>query len=271
MVTPLQRLCHHESGHALAALAVGAKVLKLDMTIGGGTAGGCCTWIPCRNRSDQLAVLVSGVVADRMYQLKTSHRDNGVTIKDEDEAAVRKLLPYWCRDLDQIDDVLDVEVAQIKACKILEPRWPEVQALAGGLLDKIELGENEILEIVGRARSDALLQKIEKMRAKYPVPAGDADHETLEVVHFCLGVCAVMPLHLSLSKDEYHLIIDACEDVGPPGGEAAVGRVLREIKYRRAKLRTPTGGLKSRPNSAARPSARPRRSYSPVRRMVKSS
>lgn len=176
MVSDLRRACIHESGHAVVALRLGAKVLKLRLLVAAGmTPGGGCTWIPCDGKSDRMTVAVAGHVAERILQLKTDHRCDDWALSSQDERDVRSLLPYGFRDLDEVGDFLDVQAGRIKAAKILEEQWDEVSAVAAALLDKIELSGDEVAEIVACARTERLCRQIQEAKAEYPLPTAGVD------------------------------------------------------------------------------------------------
>lgn len=274
-ITPMRATAHHESAHAVVALELGMKVVKLALSPPGHDRLGSCQYTDSGNMAKAITVQLAGLLGERMFLLHNGGLAAAEALAPAhgDDDKVRDLLEPHCHSRPiAIAYFPIVEAAKARAAKILKSRWDDVTTLAMALLDRIELDADQVTEILGRARTERACQRIQKAKTAHPQPKVSTDSELLWVVDYCLGVAKVRPVRseLRLSAAEFDLIIDCCEDVGRGGGIAARPRVLREIERRKAR-RAPSGGVRWRDQcrNPARPhAARPYRRPGRERRLV---
>ncbi|MCH8852013.1 MAG: hypothetical protein IID41_05105 [Planctomycetes bacterium] len=101
-----------------------------------------------------------GSVAEQRF----TGRPNEYGAKSDRENVGRILARRYGREPKSGDlDMPIVTAAKAEAEKIVGRRWPEIQALAGKLIEEFELEAGEILAIVGRAATDRINKRIAEL------------------------------------------------------------------------------------------------------------
>ena len=149
---------HHEAGHAVVALTLGIEVRRIAIEpCCDKKYAGSCSSIRTDDDFAHIACALAGFVAQRRWDAKAN---DGTAY---DQAEIRQILSNrYGRCVAELDEPI-VRAAQAEAEKIVDRRWPEIQALAGRLIEKFELEEDEIREVVGRAATGRINNEIAEL------------------------------------------------------------------------------------------------------------
>ena len=148
---------HHEAGHAVVALTLGLEVQRIAIApCCDKKYAGECTSVGTDD-FPHIACCLAGLVAQRRFDVTASDGTAG------DKAIIRQILSNrYGRCVAELDEPI-VRAAQAEAERIIAGRWFEVEVLAGKLIEKFELEQEEIREVVGRAATDRINKQIAEL------------------------------------------------------------------------------------------------------------
>ena len=153
---------YHEAGHAVVALLLGLRVLRVEWAPSGVTRATGESEIeaappgqsdpPPTQMLNRLITCVAGMVAERRCQGKPA----GVYNLVKDYEAARDLIAALILDIEP-GPLLDAALTTAEALLGQATAWAAVEELAAALLDRRRLLESEILDLV---RSTGVLNRV---------------------------------------------------------------------------------------------------------------
>ena len=175
----------HESSHAVCALAKNRRAVRVSIVSTPEHDGISLTSSPSlggddwkANLRDEIVVFVAGRVGERLHfgtanPLRSDH--------DYRHARAAGQLIVGGRDPHSPEVVALVAEAEVEAERILRARWDLVSAIALRLVERGELGEQELLALVGVEQRHVRRLELPLMHRAANVRAFDGDQHELSV------------------------------------------------------------------------------------------
>lgn len=142
-----EAIAYHETGHAVAMIALGVKVLDVTIDRPDGQLGGCTRHVPGLPPNNGQGIVIS--LAGPVAQLR---RCPGSWLPDEysplsDDAKANKVIAYIAK-VDGGDAKKMRAAAEQKAARLVADHWPEIERVAETLLKRGTLTGDQIMELL---------------------------------------------------------------------------------------------------------------------------
>lgn len=151
--------CHHEASHIVCAMTRRIPIARVAIAPHcDANLAGVATYAAAGDDFDMIVAALGGGIAERKFT--GIQNEDGVAGDREDIVGI--LTMRYGREISSLDAPI-VAAAGREAEKIVEQRWPEIQALAAELVKRFEIKETEIREIVAKAATERLTREIEQL------------------------------------------------------------------------------------------------------------